>query len=344
MDRKRMWAWLRILLSLVVLAFVLRRVHPSNLDLDFTRSTVLWLAAALVVTFGAVVLSALRWQRVLAALDLDGRIPTLVRHHLAGLFVSSFLPSTVGGDVLRVTRLSAANGEAPGTFASVVLERLTGWIVLPVITLVALAINPGLFGADRNARFALLIAVVTLTLLAVVLWAVGHPRIGGRLTSNAGWRRFAGAVHFGLDRLRHRPGDAASVLITGFAYQLAIVLAAFLAAEALGLHIGPTAVLAFVPAIAIVQVLPITVGGLGVREGAFALFLVPLGVPEEKALALGLLVYAINLVVSLLGAPAFALNGRASRITPGAPAKPAAPRRPPWSKRSSGRGCGGGAR
>ena len=86
------------------------------------------------------------------------------------------------------------------------------------------------------------------------------------------------------------------------------LLAAFLAAMALGLQPGLTALLAFVPAIAIVQVLPITVGGLGVREGAFALFLVPLGVPEEKALALGLLVYAINLGVSLLGAPAFAIN------------------------------------
>jgi uncharacterized membrane protein YbhN (UPF0104 family) len=74
--------------------------------------------------------------------------------------------------------------------------------------------------------------------------------------------------------------------------------------------------MAFVPAVAIVQVLPITVGGLGVREGAFVLFLVPLGVPEEKALALGLLVYAINLVVSLLGAPAFAIRGRVARAHP----------------------------
>src|SRR4051794_25629323 len=180
MDRKRVVGWARIAASLLVLVFVLRRIHPSDLEIDFTRTTILWLSAAVAVTFGAVVLSAVRWQRVLAALDLDGRIPTLVRHHLAGLFVSSFLPSTVGGDVLRVSRLSAANGETPGTFASVVLERLTGWIVLPVITLVALAINPGLFGADRNARFALLIALVTLTLLALVLWAVGHPRIGGR--------------------------------------------------------------------------------------------------------------------------------------------------------------------
>lgn len=307
-----MIAGARIVASVVVLVVVLKRAHLSELDIEWNTETVVWLVGAFLATFAGVVLSALRWQRVLLALDLRSRIPTLLRHHLAGLFVSSFLPSTVGGDVLRVTRLSAETGETPRTFASVVLERLTGWLVLPVITLVALAINPGLFGADRNARFALLIAVVTLTGLGIVLWAAGHPRIGGRLTSNDGWRRFTGAVHIGVDKLRRHPGDAVSVLASGFAYQMAVVLAAYLAAEALGLSLGPTAIMAFVPAVAIVQVLPITVGGLGVREGAFALFLVPLGVPEEKALALGLLVYAINLLVSLLGAPAFAIRGRTS--------------------------------
>jgi len=313
-SRKRLIAGGRVAVSAIVLIVVLRRAHLSRLNLDWNAHTIAWMASAALVTFAGVVLSAVRWQKVLAALDLKARVPTLLRHHLAGLFVSSFLPSTVGGDVLRVSRLSAANGETPGTFASVVLERLTGWLVLPVITLIAFAINPGLFGADRNARFALLIALSTLGLLAVVLWAAGHPRLGGRLTSNAGWKRFTGAVYLGVDRLRHRPGDLASVLATGFAYQLAVVLAAYLAAEGLGLNLGPTALLAFVPAVAIVQVLPITVGGLGVREGAFALFLVPLGVPEEKALTLGLVVYALNLIVSLMGAPAFAVKGKPARV------------------------------
>src|SRR4051794_26499552 len=136
MSRRRLIAGARVAASAVVLVVVLRRAHLTSLDLNWEASNVAWLTAALVVTFMAVVLSAVRWQRVLTALDLPSRIPTLVRHHLAGLFVSSFLPSTVGGDVLRVSRLAAANGEAPRTFASVVLERLTGWVVLPVITLV----------------------------------------------------------------------------------------------------------------------------------------------------------------------------------------------------------------
>ena len=65
----------------------------------------------------------------------------------------------------------------------------------------------------------------------------------------------------------------------------------------------------------VVAVLP---GGLGVREGAFVLFLGPLGVPPEQAVALGLLLYLLNLAVSLLGAPAFALGGRAAAPAPGA--------------------------
>jgi len=63
------------------------------------------------------------------------------------------------------------------------------------------------------------------------------------------------------------------------------------------------------PAVAIAQVLPISLGGLGVREGAFVLFLGPLGVEASQAVALGLLVYGLNLAVSLLGAPAFAVGG-----------------------------------
>ena len=81
---------------------------------------------------------------------------------------------------------------------------------------------------------------------------------------------------------------------------------------------GPTALLAFFPAVAIAQVLPISISGLGVREGLFALFLRPLGVPTAQAVALGILLYVLNLLVSLLGAPAFAVGGRSRDDDPAA--------------------------
>ena len=299
-----------------MLAVLLTRVDLHDLVPRWDPAAALWLAAALATTLAGIVLSALRWQRVLAALEVDAGIRPLVAHYLASLFVGNFLPSTIGGDVLRVTRLSSSTGETPRPFASVVLERLTGWIVLPVLTLAALAVNPGLRELGTASQLAVTVAVVTLVLLAGLLIAAASPAVGGRLKSNEGWRRFTGAVHLGLDRFRRHPGLAVEVITVGFAYQLAVMLAAFLASEALGMDVGWTAVLAFFPAVAIVQVLPVTIGGLGMREGALVLFLHPLGVTTEQAIALGLLVYAINLVVSLLGAPAFAVgSGRPARVT-----------------------------
>ncbi len=68
------------------------------------------------------------------------------------------------------------------------------------------------------------------------------------------------------------------------------------------------AILAYVPAVAMAQVVPITIGGLGVREGLLAFFLHPLGVGTGRAVAIGLLWYGMTLLVSLLGAPAFAVG------------------------------------
>jgi glycosyltransferase 2 family protein len=303
----------RIMASVAMLAFLLTRLPSVSFEAllpSWSLTSTLWLGVAAVLTLVGIVLSALRWQKVLNALDVHTPLRKLLSHYLAGQFVSNVLPTTIGGDVLRVSRLSRETGESPRTFASVVLERLTGWLVLPIITFVGFVVNPRLTGLGTATTVALGLATATLVGLVLVLVAVADRRIGGRFDSNQGWRRFAGAVHLGLNRLRAHPGAAFNVIAVGFAYQLVLVLAALSAARALG--IGPaglTALLAFFPAVAIAQVLPIGISGLGVREGAFVLFLTPLGVAAADAIALGLLLYLLNLGVSLLGAPAFAVGG-----------------------------------
>ncbi|MGH9084166.1 MAG: lysylphosphatidylglycerol synthase transmembrane domain-containing protein [Acidimicrobiales bacterium] len=305
---------LRIGLSVLMLAVLIWRVPSFDTDEvvpELTARTVVWLVVAAALTLFGLVLSAIRWQRVLEVLGLHAGLRQLLNHYLACQFVSNVLPTTIGGDVLRVSRLSRETGESPKTFASVVLERLTGWLVLPVISVIGFLVNPPLQHLGTATRVALGLAFGTLLALGILLYAVADQRIGGRFQAKDGWRRFAGAVHLGLDRLRRQPRAAADVLLVGFAYQLVLVLAAVAAAQALGVRpAGLTALLAFFPAVAIAQVLPIGISGLGVREGAFALFLGPLGVATEEAIALGLLLYLLNLGVSLLGAPAFAVGGR----------------------------------
>lgn len=320
-DRRSLGLWLRIGASLVMLGILLPRIDDFGSVLPrWNRTSGLWMLAALLATAAGIVTSAVRWQAVLAGLELRARLRTLLHHYLAGLFVGNFLPSTIGGDVLRVRRLAVENGKGAETFASVVLERLTGMLVLPVLTLAALFINPGLRHLGAPSAIAAGMSLVVLVVLVVVLWLVDHPRVGGRLTGTGGWQRFAGAVHLGARRFRRHPRTVVAVLAAAFTYQLFMVLAAFLAARSLDIdHVGLTAILAFVPAVAMAQTVPISLGGLGIREGALVLFLHPLDVPTGRAIALGLVIYGLNLAVSLLGAPSFAMGNRRRTLREAAP-------------------------
>ena len=184
-------------------------------------------------------LSAVRWQQVLRAMGLHEDLRRLVPLYFAGQFVSNVLPTTIGGDVLRVSRLSrgADDADSADTFASVVLERLSGWLVLPLITFFGLVINPDLRDQGRASAVAAGVAVVTLLGLVALIVVADHPRLGGRFAASEGRSRFIGAVHRGLVQMRQHPGAAVGVVLAGLAYQLVLVAAALMVAAAPGIRL-----------------------------------------------------------------------------------------------------------
>ncbi len=307
---RRWWVLpLRIAVSAAMLWYLIHQlagVSLADLVPEWSAQVGAWSAIALALTAAGVVLSAARWRQVLAGMRVPNRFGHLVSWYFAGQFVSNVLPTTIGGDVLRISRLARETGDAADSFASVTIERLTGWLVLPLLTFIGFALDPELLEVDHRSTLALVIAAGTLvTLLAIGIVAV-HPRLGGRFADRQGWRRFLGAVHLGVTKLRRSPRAAAEVVAVGMAYQFVLVLAAAAAARALGIDgVGVGVLLAFYPAVLIAQVLPVGISGVGVRELAFVTFLGPLGVPESQAIALGLSLFALNLIVSLAGAPAF---------------------------------------
>ena len=110
--------------------------------------------------------------------------------------------------------------------------------------------------------------------------------------------------------MRREPRQIFPILATAMTYQISVVLSFGLIFRALDLPVPVAAVVAFVPAVAMLQVLPLTFAGLGVREGALVLFLHALGVSNTQAFAAGVLWYLTLLVASLPGAPAFAVGHR----------------------------------
>ncbi|MCY3862664.1 MAG: lysylphosphatidylglycerol synthase transmembrane domain-containing protein [bacterium] len=306
----------------VALFFLLIRLLPS-FDADelwpgFNSATPFWLAGALGLTVVGNMVATARWYEVAVALGLKVKPRRMFSHYMAGMFISNFVPTTVGGDVLRMSRLSNDTGDGPHSFASVLLERLSGWIVLPVITLLGLALDEELRGLGAPTRVAASTAGLTLLALGLILMLVGNQRFGRLVSRRNGWVRFVNGLHMGIDELRAKPRDTGRVLITAFAYQAVMLAAAGCAAKAVGIDVlGPTELMTFIPAVLIIQVLPIGLGGLGLREGALVLFLHDLGVIDERAIAMGLLLYFLTVAGSLVGLPALVFGGqywqRASR-------------------------------
>lgn len=302
----------RLAVSAALLVVVFARVTTAELIDVWPESigtAAGWLVAAVLVTSVAFVLAAVRWWEVAHTLGLSCRFGVMLNDHLAGQFISNFLPTTIGGDVLRVKRIGRVTGDHYRTFASVVIERLTGWFVLPLMTLVALALDPSLL--TGSGGWGLLVTAISMLLvLGAVLWGAEHPRGLGRVAGGTMMRDALSAIHVGLLSYRRRPRVLVRLLLVGLFYQALLVVAAILAAASIGVRPGVVTMFAFIPIVLASQVLPISIGGLGVREAVLVVLLSGRSVPVGEAVSVGLLMYSLTLVVSLVGAPALALGGR----------------------------------
>lgn len=299
---------------LLVLVWQLPNVHLEDLDPNWSRWSIVWLLAAVAAKFGAFALSTLRWRTVLATMAEPPPFREMFSHFLSGQFVSMVLPTAFGGDVVRVARLGKDIESNPIAFASVSIDRMTGWLVLPMICLTTFAVQPSFFSLGNATTVALTTSIVTMVFLVLVL-VIGANRAFSRdLSTVSGWRRFLVAAHLGLDGLRRHPRQAVEVILVGVAFQSLQCFSVWLAARAIGADaIGLGAVFAFFPPTAILQNLPVGVGGLGVRESAFVLFFGAVGAEQGISITLGLMFYLLTLGTSALGAPSFIFGSHAER-------------------------------
>lgn len=304
---------LRILFSVAFLALLIWQLPDVTVDdllPEPSVSTFVWIGAAVLIHVVAYVLQALRWAEVSDTLGIHLPLRRLFSHVLAGEFVSKALPTSFGGDIVRVIRQGNDSGDLADAFASTSIERLTGWIVLPLLSFAGLALTPAYLDLDTVTLVVVLIGVVCIVGLGAVLWFAGHPRGAGRVVGREGWRRYLAAVHLGVVAFRHRPGQATKVLLAGIAFQLLQCLTVWACARSLDIdEVTFAATLAFFPPTAILQNLPIALGGLGVREAAFVYFFGAIGVSSGAAISLGLLVYLVFILSSLAGAPSFLSGG-----------------------------------
>jgi len=303
MSRRRLLLTLKGIVSLALLGWVLHAILTRDgidaLGARLAQLSMPWLAVAVAVQMAAIGAGIARWRELLGAHGMRLPFSFLLRSYLVGRFVGTFTPSTAGLDAYRAWDVARHTGRRGAAAGVVVTEKLVGLLGLSLACLLLLP-----FGGGRLFGDAALAAATVIGLGAAVgLCVLRRPSCLdgwlGRLPATVR-DRAARLLQAVSARELRAPVVARSVSLSLLGHLL--TSAVFVAtALALGLSTEPMALLVVGNAIVVATLLPVSVGGVGVREGVAVALLGTVGVAALDATLVALLGYLVGQVPGIIG-------------------------------------------
>jgi len=303
---KRLFNLLKVVVSAGLLIYLLVfQVDLRQLGQVVYQARWGYLVTAMILMIAGTALRALRWRVLLQALDITVPLRRLVHLYFVGAFFNIFLPTGFGGDAVKMVELARSTGRAPEAVGTTLVDRATGLWVLFVLAVLALPFSSTMLPPGW-------VPIIALGAVGGVLggWVVmGTPLIPWlgsrvRLPGQAKLERFYRSVF----QLGYRALGKACVV--SLIFDLLLILFNVLIAYGLNVEQPLGIFVLFTPIISFSLALPISIGGLGVREQTYVLLFGALGVPGAAAAAMSLTNYVLtNLVVGLIGGVWYALEG-----------------------------------
>lgn len=294
---------LKIAFSAGLMVFLFSRIPLGSVGIALRQADRGLLATAWLVLFGSNLLASYQWERLLAAVDI--RIPfwKVCAYYHVGLFFNNFLPAGIGMDVARVVDASRYGPTRAAAVSTVVMDRLIG-----TVALAGLALVTTIPAIDRFHLLAVYLALVGFFAVSVLLlWAVFHPgllpaveRFLARF-GLAGLKPHLDELALRFQHFRGRRKLLTGLLALAALVQVSRVTVHVIVAHALGLTVPATYFFLFVPLLAVIVSLPISLNGIGVREGAGIILFGLVGVDRAQAFSLQFTTYLVGVAVSLLG-------------------------------------------
>jgi hypothetical protein len=276
-------------------------------------------AAAFVVSVIGVLISAEKWRDLLRRARVEITFRAAARLYWIGMFFSNFLPTSVGGDAVRLA-LTPSRGRLARVAGSILVERLTGLIVMLGLCAVGLTLRPvqvdqaGLGQALPLAVLAMGAGAAVLLLapglLARILPVLTRPLPALLRCPLDGVQKVAMAI---ADHARDTTGLSRALAVS-LPFYGTIILAQYLVLEAVGANVPLLEVALLAPLVPLLTLLPLSLNGLGLAEAVFVLLYGSIGVPPETALAAAALRRLVDLANSGLGGLLWlAVRGAATR-------------------------------
>jgi glycosyltransferase 2 family protein len=294
----------RVLIGLALVAGLLHFVGLENVWERVRALPAGFVVLALLFYLGCQAVSTLRWRLLLSAVGVSVPYWRLFELYMIGMFANNFLPGAVGGDVVKAVGLYRDRHRGDVATASIIVERYLGVVGLAVIGVVA-----GTWASVEAAGDPIIVittlgtAVATASMALALWWAPLTKAVRSAVDRIlSGKPRFL--IHSLLDAIRlywdQKPA-LVSALLLAIAIQGAIAFYYYLTAQIVGAELPMLYLLSFLPFLTMISMLPISVGGLGVREAGMVFLFDRVGVPIADVLAVSLIVHALNTLLSMGG-------------------------------------------
>lgn len=249
--------------------------------------------------------SCLKWRLLLDYRGVSVNILTLMRYYTVGYWFNNFFPSSVGGDAARSYLVGKRIGSQVESFASVVLERLTGLVTLVLLAVLGYIGTPAIH-SDPVVWVSLLIMTAGCTAISLLVWGPdrfipGPDSAVGRIGLVRKILARVTKVRAAMVTFWQNPKVVQLAAGYSFLYHALTVLNVYVAAWALGVELSFIGLCVVTPIILVVAALPTTPGSIGVWEWAYSILLIPIGAELEQGLAIGLVLRAQLLFASFVG-------------------------------------------
>ena len=296
---------LRPVVSIALLGTLLWRLGGGDVWQTLAGADPMSLGLALVLTIAAVIVSAWKWQLLLRSVDQDVSLARLADAYLVGLFFNNFLPSNIGGDVARAHAIGRHTGRLGVVVASIAGERLLAGLALGATASVALVARQDLVGVVGSGVGAVMFGFIVLTAMFAV------PRIRRFLVGRLGQSGRRGSIARSVESLGRTlsdPWTVIAVFALSVLFQALVVAVAWAGFLAVGAPVSIGVCFVLIPVISAIQLVPVSLGGFGVREGAYVfLFGQCCSIAPTDSIASSLVFAGVVLGVSLVGGVRFAM-------------------------------------
>lgn len=309
--KKKVVFFLKLLFSLTLIGFLLAvKASPRDILEVLAGVDVGLLGLALSLHAVGLLVSAYRWQILARAQGDEIPLGVLVKSYLVGTFFSQFLPSSFGGDAVRIWDGSKYSRSLARSSAVVIVERLTGIAVLFGFAFLASLLRLDMAAEVPVVWVSLVLGFCGLAAVAVFLLPAGKKLTDGLIGRLLPLKIRSGIGEFRRSVLHYKsqPRPFLLAMIWAFILQVNVVVFFYLIGLAFRLEIAFLDYFIFIPIVLLIQVIPVTINGLGLREGAYIQVFAFYGISPHTAFSFSIVDVGFRLLLGLAGGVLFAVR------------------------------------